>query len=211
MGTASRPGHGTRETPGAEEFAADIISVLDDAGIDRCHLVGESFGGTVALLLAARWPERICSLTVCSTAFRGDTISNIDGWPDLVFSDGGTATWSSEISAGRFDAAANAEIAEWVDESQRRVDPKVVAGLVRCLQAVDLTSELASLTMPVLVLAPAGSPFINLQSARALHRALPFGEIVYLRDAMHGAPMTHWKQCAGATSHFIDRVNRARL
>ena len=184
------------------EFAADVVSVLDHAGIDRCHYVGESFGGTLGLVTAARRPERICSLTLCSTAFRGATISNIGGWPDLVFSEDGMAKWSAEISAGR--------IADWVDEAQRSLEPRVVAGLVRCLQAVDLTDVLPSLTKPALVLAPAGSPFINLESARALHRALPFGEIVYLHDAMHGAALTHWQDCAAATSRFIDRANRGR-
>ena len=196
-----------QETYAPEDFAADIVDVLDCAEIDRCHLVGESFGGTLGLLLAARWPERVASLTVCSTAFRGDTIANIDGWPELVFTDNGMATWSAEISAGRFDAAQAGVIAQWVDERQRSLEPRVVAGLVRCLQAIDLTSELASLTMPVLVLAPAGSPFINLESARSLHAALPSGEIVYLREAMHGATLTHWGQCVGATTQFIDRVN----
>lgn len=151
---------------GEDELAADVVSFLDHAGIDRCHYVGESFGGTLGLVVAARWPEWIRSLTLGSTAFRGATISNIGGWPDLVFSEDGMAKWSAEISAGRFDAASVGRIADWVDEAQRGLEPRVVAGLVRCLQAVHLTDVLPSLTTPVLVLAPASSPFINLESAR---------------------------------------------
>lgn len=39
--------------------AADLIGLLDYLNIERAHLVGHSGGGTVALLAAARYPERV--------------------------------------------------------------------------------------------------------------------------------------------------------
>ena len=44
--------------------ADDLVRVLDDAGLDRVHVVGMSMGGFVAVHLAARHPERVESLVL---------------------------------------------------------------------------------------------------------------------------------------------------
>lgn len=41
------------------EFIADIVAVMDEVGIDAAVIVGFSFGGHLAALLAARHPERV--------------------------------------------------------------------------------------------------------------------------------------------------------
>lgn len=49
------------------ELVADIVELLDAAGLDRAHVVGHDWGGAVAWALADREPERLASLTVLST------------------------------------------------------------------------------------------------------------------------------------------------
>ncbi|MDX1645246.1 MAG: alpha/beta fold hydrolase, partial [Thermoanaerobaculia bacterium] len=64
---------GQLRSPGQvrEELAGnvgDLVALLDgldsaiDGGIEPVHLLGTSFGGEIALLLAARHPERVASL-----------------------------------------------------------------------------------------------------------------------------------------------------
>ena len=45
------------------DMAADGIALLDALGIARAHVVGASMGGMIAQLMAARWPDRVASLT----------------------------------------------------------------------------------------------------------------------------------------------------
>ena len=45
-----------------ERDAADLIGLLDRLEIERAYLVGHSGGGTVALLAAARYPERVLAV-----------------------------------------------------------------------------------------------------------------------------------------------------
>jgi len=49
------------------ETAADVVALLDAAGIDHAHLVGHDWGGTQAWGVAAWYPDRVTSLTVLST------------------------------------------------------------------------------------------------------------------------------------------------
>ena len=61
-------GHGYTDMPPAgytsADLASDLAAVMDHLGIDRAHLVGHSFGGSVALHFAALHPERALTLTL---------------------------------------------------------------------------------------------------------------------------------------------------
>lgn len=58
-------GFGYTETPDDLEFSIfdtwleQIINLLDTLGIERVHLVGNSFGGGLSLHLATKYPERV--------------------------------------------------------------------------------------------------------------------------------------------------------
>ena len=45
------------------DMALDAKAVLDDAGIERAHVVGVSMGGMIAQVLAALQPQRVLTLT----------------------------------------------------------------------------------------------------------------------------------------------------
>lgn len=50
------------------EMAGDVIRVLDEAGLERAHLVGTSLGGMIVQELALAAPERVARLAlVCTT------------------------------------------------------------------------------------------------------------------------------------------------
>ena len=51
----------------AREMAADALQVLDEAGLERAHVVGSSLGGMIAQEVAAAAPERVDRLVLCST------------------------------------------------------------------------------------------------------------------------------------------------
>ncbi len=52
---------------GLDSFADHVVAVLDDRGLRRAVICGVSFGGLVALRVAARYPHRASALVLAST------------------------------------------------------------------------------------------------------------------------------------------------
>lgn len=50
------------------DMAGDVIDYMDAQGIDRCHLLGHSLGGKVAMQVALLAPERVSRLIVADIA-----------------------------------------------------------------------------------------------------------------------------------------------
>ncbi len=61
----ARP-RGRRAYRGAE-LVADVVALVDAAGVDRFHLAGHDWGGAVAWAMAHEHPERLRSLTALAT------------------------------------------------------------------------------------------------------------------------------------------------
>lgn len=65
------PGHGQSAQPGdwgVPEYAAWTLKAMDRLGMRQPHLVAHSFGGRVALELAAHHPDRVRTLTLTGCA-----------------------------------------------------------------------------------------------------------------------------------------------
>jgi pimeloyl-ACP methyl ester carboxylesterase len=83
--------------------------VADAAGAHRFHLVGESIGGTIALLAAIRRGKQLLSLTVSNGSHLGGSIQNIDNWREII-DRGGMPGWSRHMMGQRFfDGAISRE------------------------------------------------------------------------------------------------------
>lgn len=62
------PGHGRSEPPpegfGFEDCAAAIVAKMDEAGLQRAVICGHSFGGRLAVVLAAAFPARVAGIAL---------------------------------------------------------------------------------------------------------------------------------------------------
>jgi len=86
-------GHGLSERRpddvSAEAFVSDVKAVLDAVvGTRPVHLLGQSFGGLIALLFAAKYPELVTSLIVVEASPSGpnlravaDVRAWLESWP----------------------------------------------------------------------------------------------------------------------------------
>ncbi|MBN3910014.1 MAG: 2-succinyl-6-hydroxy-2,4-cyclohexadiene-1-carboxylate synthase [Nostoc sp. NMS1] len=72
--TLDLPGHGKTEVLGGDEYykmeptAQAIINLLDELKIDKCHLIGYSMGGRLALYLTLNFPEHFIKVILESAS-----------------------------------------------------------------------------------------------------------------------------------------------
>lgn len=77
-----RRGYGGRGLPGAATDipgqVPDVLAILDALRIEKAHVAGHSFGGYIALELAARTPERLLSVMLLEPLF-GQVVRSAEG------------------------------------------------------------------------------------------------------------------------------------
>jgi pimeloyl-ACP methyl ester carboxylesterase len=70
--TLDLPGFGRSDAPptawDVDDYARLVLAYLAHHGIERCHVIGHSFGGRIAICLATSWPERTGRLLLCDSA-----------------------------------------------------------------------------------------------------------------------------------------------
>ena len=174
--------------PGASySDAGDVLALLDQLGIERCALVGASYGGWVALQVASANPERVERIVLLAAP--AEMVE-----PDERL----RAFWQEEnalVEAGDLDGATALNVAaflgpdapddarELVARMQRGVfEHQAAAGDV---DDAELPVDLDRLTMPVTVVVGAHDFAFFVETARELARVLTAAELVELPWAGH--------------------------
>jgi pimeloyl-ACP methyl ester carboxylesterase len=80
-------GHGASDPSPPYDYpslAADLVAVLDGAGIDRAVLAGASMGAHTAARLAIEQPDRVAGLVAITPAFLTGEQPDLDRWDRLA-------------------------------------------------------------------------------------------------------------------------------
>lgn len=84
----------------AAQMAADSLQVLDEAAVERAHVLGASLGGMVAQELAVAAPERVEKLVLCCTTPGGSATVPMPEVTVQLFAD--AATLAPDVALRRF-------------------------------------------------------------------------------------------------------------
>lgn len=176
-----------------ETWVADLESVVDAAGLDRFALLGISQGAAVALVYAARHPERLTHLVLYGGFARGRRrrrpedrllhealISAIRaGWeePDPTF---------RHVFSMLFLPSGTPEQMAWYDDLQRRSTSAATA--VRLYEArggIDVMGLAPRVTAKTLVMHARDDRVVPLDEGRLLASLIPGARLVILDSANH--------------------------
>ncbi|MAF47656.1 MAG: alpha/beta fold hydrolase [Rhodospirillales bacterium] len=187
------PGHGgTAAVPGPYSFdmlIENAIGLWDALGIDASHWVGLSIGGMMGYGLAARYPNRVISLTACDSRpdappdyadyfqYRIDTARE-KGMEGLV--EASIERWFTPASV-----AANPPALDKIRAMIRATDPVGHEGCCEALKKLSFGPVLGQITVPTLVLGgdlDKGAPADVLAATAA---KIPGARHVVIPDAGH--------------------------
>ena len=149
-------GHGLSDvvenTAGLNDFADDVIALLDYLSINTFIPVGVSVGGMIAQILADRIPERIERLIFCDTRFR---IGNTDMWNDRIASvkQDGIASISAGVMQKWFSEIFRQENAVKVSGCKNMLERTPALGYIKTCEAIrdaDLEEQAKQIKIPSL-------------------------------------------------------------
>ena len=193
---------------GSFSHAGDVLAVLDDLGLERVALVGASFGGRVALDLAAAHPERVTGLVLAGA-----------GLPDHEWSAEVEAFGEAEdeaLAAGDLDRATEANVEFWVADAPDwvreaiREQQRAAFGLQvgstaeEMLLTDDLPARVAEIPVPALVLVGERDYGDFHAVAERLDRALPRSERATIAGAAHLASLEQPEAFDAVVLPFLD-------
>ena len=188
-----------------DNFFGDVDAILACEKVERFHFVGESIGGLVGLAYAARRPERFLSGAFLSTPFDGKRVRVVDQWRAAIAADR-MAAWADALMSMRFvETDVVPELYRWVRDLQASCSPSAVCEQGEFIRTQDLTAELANIRMPVLILAPDGSPFVDRSMAADLHALIATSELQWFPGQRHSLLMSRARACSAAYVDFIER------
>jgi 3-oxoadipate enol-lactonase len=136
--------------PGEFSYYEDVAALLEFLGIKKAYVLGQSFGGRVAIDLALSHPQLVAALVLGAPSVGGHDFSN----EVQLFE----AEEEAALERGDLDAATELNLRMWVDGPRRgpdEVDPAVrelVRGMVRQGLSVPMPEgvSLRSLTPPAI-------------------------------------------------------------
>lgn len=184
-------GHGASAVPSGpysiDDLADDLVAVLDAFDFQRVHLVGLSLGGMVALRVAARNPERVNRLAVLCTAA---LLPPPSAWIQRAAAvrAHGSGTVAAAVAARWFTKGylAAHPAAKVAAEAMVAATPvEGYAGCCEAIAAVDLRSDLASITAPTLAIAGADDPATPPACLAEIATGMPDARLLVVPHAAH--------------------------
>ena len=146
-----------------EVWADDVIGLMDLLGIDQAHIHGTSMGGMIAIVVAAKYPERTRSVVInCAAAKLGASGRLIfKNWIDIARLDpdgpgsrvlAELITWQA-FSKRFLDENNDVELADGIQTILRDSNRiEVFTAACEVMRTMDLRSWLPRITSPALVL-----------------------------------------------------------
>ena len=160
-----------------ENFASDLLQLLDQLGLERVHLIGETVGGTISLRFASLYPERLRSLTMCTSPVDFSDAHHIET-AELVEKEG-VPVWVERTIGRRLDPEmVDPAYIRWYAAQMAATAPHVVSGFMRASPGVDLRPLLKDIRTPTLVLAAERLQGEVLGDFRKTAELLPNGRLV---------------------------------
>lgn len=208
-------GHGLSPVPRPpytlHALVDDLEALRSELGISRAHFAGHSLGGMIGPAYARRYPERVLSLGVLSTAaFRTeDDSTKVKGVVAAMRAKGIAPVletlkdrwFTPEFAAVKPDVIAR-RMQQVID-----CDPEVFLSVFDIYAGTEMAPWLHEVAAPSLVLTGENDggcpPRLNEQIAKAM----PASELVILEGLRHAILLEAPERVAAAMATFLGKVN----
>jgi 3-oxoadipate enol-lactonase len=189
----THPSHEDPQLEGAtmDDYAADILELMDHLDVRRAAIAGLSMGGYVAMALAARAPARLTHLILADTRMTADTDEGRAGRDAMraLVERGGPPAVATAMLPKLLGATTHEEqpdLALAVRGLIEANDTAAIAGAIGALKSrPDRTVALATVTVPTLVVCGEEDVLTPLADSEAMAATMPGAQLVRIPRAGH--------------------------
>ncbi|MFC6051662.1 hypothetical protein A6M14_02715 [Acinetobacter sp. Ac_877] len=184
-------GHGKSQEQGlelnsVEQFAQDVIEIVDSLKIDKFSYAGLSLGGAIGQMLAIKYPERVEKLILCCTAAKFGEPAFWQDRANLVLEKGIDAildaTKNRWYNPGFSDAN---EFAQSLLDELLTFNPKGYANTCKAVADFDVRSRLKEIKCPTLAIAGTEDLSTPVAVMQELVNGIPNAELIAVKGAAH--------------------------
>jgi pimeloyl-ACP methyl ester carboxylesterase len=175
-------------TTSLDQYADDLVGLLDQLGLDHVSVAGLSMGGYIAFALQRRHRERVDALVLADTRSQPDTEEGRrarEQNAQLAEQQGARAIADQmlpKLLSSNAPEELRAEVRGIIEANDR-------AGIAAALRAMaarpDSTPLLATIAIPTLIVVGAEDGLTPPSDARAMHAAIAGSQLVELPGAGH--------------------------
>jgi class 3 adenylate cyclase len=175
--------------PDVETQVDDAVAVLDAAGSSQAAVVGANEGTLVAILLAARHPERCRSLVLFATTAKhqhaaGTPMEDMEAFMELIRTN--QVSGFSGVDVFAPSRAGEERFDRDLARLQRlSVRPGAIGHYVRQSMMSDVAGELPAIRTPTLVLNRTGNRIVSTELSREVASMIPNARHVELPGTDH--------------------------
>lgn len=175
-------GFGESATDGpfsVDQYADDVVSLLDWLEVEQAVVGGLSMGGYVAMAICRRHPERVRGLVLCDTKATADTEAGRSARAEMIAlaHAGGAHAIAEKMLPGMVGKSTRANRPEAIATLRAMMERQSVAGIVGALEAMrdrpDAQETLASVRVPTMVIVGEEDVLTPMSDAEAMMKLLP--------------------------------------
>ena len=186
-------GHGQSPMPedefGLADLVADLERVRARSGIERAHFTGHSLGGMIGPAYARKFPDRVLSLGMLSTAAGRTEDDSAKVWGVIkAMEDKGIANvlpaltdrWFTDDYIAKNPGIVDARLQQVID-----CDAKVFMNVFRIYAGTEMMPWLHEISAPALILTGELDGACNPRLNKAIVETMPIAELVILPGRKH--------------------------
>lgn len=204
-------GHGQSPMPdgrfGLDELVDDLERLREKLGIDKAHFAGHSLGGMIGPAYARRYPARVLSLGLFSTAaFRTEDDSAKVKAVVTAMRERGIGQVLDTLTARWFTddfAAARPDVIAWRKQQVMDTDPDVFLNVFDIYAETEMAPWLHEVEAPALVLTGELDGGCNPRLNRLIAGAMPGSELVILDGLKHAILIEATERVAPPFRQFL--------
>jgi YbgC/YbaW family acyl-CoA thioester hydrolase len=195
-----------------EQYADDMVTLLDLLNVETCVACGLSMGGYVAFDMVRRYRERVAGLILVNSRAEGDGQAAREARDEMIrmVEEEGTSALADLLVPKLLAPESQAAMPPVVERVRTMIESAPPAGVVGALRAMkerpDCTALLERIDLPTLVIAGREDQLIPVDYARSMAGMIPGAQFTLIPGAGHLVPMEQPVPTSRVIGEFLDAL-----